>query len=173
MGHWVGRKPSAAYFEPSTWFLYQIGRRLSAAELQQSRDAAQTAGRSLAAFFSRYDLFVTPTLAYPPARLGELALKPIEKIALGTLRAFPVGAALRAILAQLADQSLERTPNTQLFNQTGQPAISLPLHQTPEGLPIGVQLVARYAEDALLVRVASQIEAARPWRDRIPRVVAP
>ena len=173
MGHWVGRKPSAAYFEPSTWFLYQIGRRLSAAELQQARDAAQTAGRSLAAFFSRYDLFVTPTLAYPPVRLGELALKAIEKIALGTLRALPVGAALRAILAQLADQTLERTPNTQLFNQTGQPAISLPLHQTPEGLPIGVQLVARYAEDALLVRVSSQIEAARPWRDRFPRIVAP
>jgi amidase len=173
MGHWVGRKPSAAYFEPSTWFLYQIGHKLSAVELQQARDAAQTAGRSLAAFFSRYDLLVTPTLAYPPVRLGELALKPIEAAALATLRALPVGAALRAILARLADHSLERTPNTQLFNQTGQPAISLPLHQSPEGLPIGVQMVARYAEDDLLVRVASQIEEARPWRDRVPRIVAP
>ena len=173
MSRWVGRKPSAAYFEPSTWFLYQIGRKLSAADLQQARDAAQAAGRSLAAFFSRYDLFVTPTLAYPPIRLGELALKPVEEAALATLRAFPVGAALRAILAKLADQSLERTPNTQLFNQTGQPAVSLPLHQTPEGLPVGVQLAARYAEDALLVRVASQIEEARPWRDRVPKIVAP
>jgi len=173
MGHWVGRRPSAAYFEPITWFLYQIGRNLSAAELQQARDAAQTAGRSLAAFFSRYDLLVTPTLAYPPVRLGELALKRTEEIALAALRVLPVGAALRAILAKLADNSLERTPNTQLFNQTGQPAISLPLHQTPDGLPIGVQLVARYAEDALLIRVASQIEEARPWRDRIPRIVAP
>lgn len=173
MSRWVGRKPSAAYFEPSTWFLYQIGRKLSAADLQQARDAAQAAGRSLAAFFSRYDLFVTPTLAYPPVRLGELALKTIEEVALATLRALPVGAALRAILAKLADESLERTPNTQLFNQTGQPAISLPLHQTPEGLPVGVQLAARYAEDALLVRVASQIEEARPWKDRVPRIVAP
>ena len=173
MGHWVGRKPSAAYFEPSTWFLYQVGRTLSAAELQQAHESAQAAGRSLAAFFSRYDLLVTPTVAYPPVRLGELALKAVEKVALGALRAVPVGAALRAILAQLADTSLERTPNTQLFNQTGQPAISLPLHQTPEGLPIGVQLVARYAEDALLVRVASQIEEARPWKDRIPGIVAP
>jgi amidase len=83
-----------------------------------------------------------------------------------------VGAALRAILAQLADTSLERTPNTQLFNQTGQPAVSLPLHQTPEGLPVGVQLVARYAEEPLLIRVASQLEDARPWRDRMPRVLA-
>jgi amidase len=173
MSHWVRRRPSAKYFEPVTWFLYQIGRMLSAAELQQARDAAQTAGRQLAAFFSRYDLFVTPTLAYPPVRLGELALKRIEEVALAILRVFPVGAALRAILAKLADNSLERTPNTQLFNQTGQPAISLPLHQTPDGLPIGVQFVARYAEDALLMRVASQIEEARPWKDRIPRIVAP
>ena len=173
MAGWVGRKPAAAYFEPTTWFLYQVGRMLSAAELQQARDAAQAAGRSLAAFFSRYDLFVTPTLAYPPVRLGELALKPIEKGALATLRAVPVRAAMRAILAQLAETALERTPNTQLFNQTGQPAISLPLHQTPEGLPVGVQFAARFAEEALLVRVASQIEAARPWKDRVPKVVAP
>ena len=172
MGRWVGRKPSPAYFEPATWFLFQIGRHLSAAELQQARDAAQAAGRSLAAFFSRYDLLVTPTLAYPPVRLGELALKTIEKAALATLRAIPAGPALRAILAQLAGTSLERTPNTQLFNQTGQPAVSLPLHQTPDGLPVGVQFAARYAEDGLLMRVASQIEAARPWKDRLPRIVA-
>lgn len=172
MGTWVGRKPGPRYFEPSTWFLYQIGRRLSAAELQEARDAAQEAGRSLAGFFARYDLFVTPTLAYPPVRLGELALKPIEAAALAVLRAVPAGAALRAILAQLAETSLEKTPNTQLFNQTGQPAISLPLHWTPEGLPVGVQLAARYAEEALLVRVATQIEAARPWQDRRPKIVA-
>ncbi|HSA96309.1 MAG TPA: amidase family protein, partial [Acidobacteriota bacterium] len=172
MARWVGRKPSAAAFEPTTWFLYQVGRTLSALELQQARDAAQTAGRSLARFFSRYDILVTPTLAYPPVRLGALALKPIERAALAALRAVPVGAALRAILAQLADQSLEMTPNTQLFNQTGQPAISLPLHQTPEGLPVGVQFAARYAEEALLVRVAAQIEEARPWKDRVPKVVA-
>jgi amidase len=105
-------------------------------------------------------------------RLGELDLKPIEKAALATLRVLPVGAALRAILAQLADHSLERTPNTQLFNQTGQPAVSLPLHQTSEGLPIGVQLVARYAEDGLLMRVAAQLEEARPWKKRFPEVAA-
>jgi amidase len=170
---WVKRRPSAKYFEPATWFLYQLGRKLSAAELQLARDAAQTAGRQLAAFFSRYDLFVTPTLAYPPIRLGELALKGAEEFALAALRVLPIGAALRAILAKLGDTSLERTPNTQLFNQTGQPAISLPLHWTPDGLPVGVQFVARYAEDALLMRVASQIEEARPWKDRLPRIVAP
>lgn len=170
---WVGRKPHPRYFEPVTWFLYQLGRLLSASELQQARDAAQAAGRSLAGFFRRYDLFVTPTLAYPPVRLGELALKPVEAAALAVLRKVPVGAGLRAILAQLGETALEMTPNTQLFNQTGQPAISLPLHWTADGLPVGVQFAARYAEDALLVRVASQIEAARPWRDRRPKIAAP
>jgi amidase len=173
MGKWAGRKPAPKYFEPATWFLFQLGGRLSAAELQQGRDAAQAAGRSLAGFFARYDLLVTPTLAYPPVRLGELALKPFEGAALAALRVLPAGAALRAILAQLAETSLERTPNTQLFNQTGQPAISLPLHMTPEGLPVGVQFVARYADDALLIRLASQIEAASPWKDRRPKIVAP
>ncbi len=172
MSRWVGRKPAATYFEPSTWFLYQIGRKLSAAELQVARDAAQAAGRSLARFFSRYDIFVTPTLAYPPVRLGVLDLKPVEAAGLAALRVAPVGAALRAILSQLADHSLELTPNTQLFNQTGQPAISLPLHQTPDGLPVGVQFVARFGEDDLLIQVASQVEKARPWRDRVPRIVA-
>ena len=172
MGGWVGRKPAPRYFEPATWFLYQLGRKLSASELQTARDAAQAAGRALASFFARYDLFVTPTVAYPPVRLGQLALKPLEAAALAVLRAVPVGAAMRAILAQLGETSLEQTPNTQLFNQTGQPAISLPLHQTPEGLPVGVQFAARYAEDALLVRVASQLEAARPWKDRLPKVFA-
>lgn len=173
MGRWVGRKPAASYFEPSTWFLRQIGRSLSAAELQHARDAAQAAGRELAGFFARYDVLVTPTLAYPPVRLGELALKGVEEAALAVLRAVPVGAALRAILAKLADNSLERTPNTQLFNQTGQPAVSLPLYQTADGLPVGIQFAARYAEDALLVRLASQIEEALPWKDRRPRIVAP
>ncbi|HSQ79249.1 MAG TPA: amidase family protein, partial [Candidatus Bathyarchaeia archaeon] len=173
MSRWTGRKPAASYFEPTTWFLCQIGRKLSAADLQLARDAAQAAGRELAAFFARYDLLVTPTLAYPPVRLGELGLKGVEKAALAVLRAVPVGAALRAVLGQLADNSLERTPNTQLFNQTGQPAVSLPLDQTADGLPVGIQFAARHAEDALLVRVASQIEEARPWKDRRPRIVAP
>lgn len=173
MGQWVGRKPHPRYFEPVTWFLYQLGRLLSASELQQARDAAQAAGRSLAEFFSRHDLFVTPTLAYPPVRLGELALKPVEAAALAVLRKVPVGAGLRAILAQLGETALEMTPNTQLFNQTGQPAVSLPLHWTADGLPVGVQFAARYAEDALLCRVAAQIEEVRPWKDRLPPIVAP
>ncbi len=62
-------------------------------------------------------------------------------------------------------------PYTAQFNVTGQPAVSLPLHVSDEGLPIGVQLVAAYAREDLLLRVAAQCEQAAPWRDRRPSPV--
>ena len=68
----------------------------------------------------------------------------------------------------LAPAMLERTPNTQLFNQTGQPAISLPLAEANDGMPIGVQLAARFGDEATLFRIAAQLEAARPWAQRRP-----
>lgn len=64
------------------------------------------------------------------------------------------------------------TAYTVIFNFTGQPAISLPLHWTDSGVPVGVQLAARYGDEALLIRIASQLEAARPWSERRPPVFA-
>jgi amidase len=75
-------------------------------------------------------------------------------------------------LAQLAADNFEKTPNTQLFNQTGQPAISLPLHTSPSGLPIGVQLSAAFGDEATLLRLSAQLESAAPWIDRRPAVCA-
>ncbi len=73
-------------------------------------------------------------------------------------------------LGAFAEDSLERTANTMLFNQTGQPAMSVPLHWTAAGLPIGVQLSARFGDEATLFRLASQLEAARPWAGKKPPV---
>jgi amidase len=69
---------------------------------------------------------------------------------------------------QIAPELLELTPNTQLFNQTGQPAISLPLEVGSQGLPIGLQLSAAMGREDLLVQVAAQLEAAHPWAERRP-----
>jgi amidase len=165
-----GKTPTAASFEPATWFLGQIGRSMSALDLQESRDAAHAAGRSTAAFHERYDLFLCASTAAPPVRIGELALKPAERLGLGVLRRAPVAAVLRRLLANLAETNLEHTPNTQLFNQTGQPAISLPLHTGEGGLPIGVQLAAPIGGEGVLVRIAAQLEAAHPWIGRRPGV---
>lgn len=172
MARWSGRTPRADLFEPATWFLRQVGLTLSGIELQRARDAMQEAGRQTAVFHQTYDLFLGSTLAYPPVRIGELALKPAERVGLAALRTLPVPAAIRAVLAQLAANNFERTPNTQLFNQTGQPAVSLPLHWTPDGLPVGIQLAARFGDEALLLRVASQLETASPWIGRKPPVCA-
>ena len=88
-------------------------------------------------------------------------------------RSLPIPAAvLRKVLDSLADKNLERTPNTQICNQTGQPAVSLPLHTSPHGHPIGVQLIGRFGDEATLLRLASQLEAAHPWLDRRPTVTA-
>lgn len=172
MERWTGRKARPDLFEPATWFLNQVGHTMSGLELQHARDAIQEAGRSLADFHGRYDLFLGPTLAHPPIRIGELALKPAERFGLGALRSLPIAGAIRAVLAGLAANNFERTPNTQLFNQTGQPAISLPLHWSAAGLPIGVQLAAAMGREDLLLRVAAQLEAARPWIGRKPAVCA-
>lgn len=169
---WVKKPATADGFEPATWFLAQLGSVLTAADLQRSRDRAQEAARSLGRFFERYDVLVTPTLAHPPAPLGAAALKSGERVGLGVLRSLPVKPVMMKLLRDLADQSLERVPNTQLFNMTGTPAMNVPLHVSGEGLPIGVQFASRYGGDGLLIRLAAQLEAARPWIGRRPEVCA-
>jgi amidase len=156
----TGRTPRPSLFEPETWFLRQVGRSMTALDLQQARDAALTAARASAPFHARYELFLCATVTHPPPRIGELRPRGIERAGLSALRRAPVGWVLRRALSTLAERVLERTPNTQLFNQTGQPAISLPLGRSREGLPIGVQFAAAIGREDLLVRVAAQLEAA-------------
>ena len=154
--------------EASTWALGQLGHLLSAVELQTARHSIHKAGRVTALFHERYDVFLDATLAYPPVRVGELALKPAESAALGLLRRLPLKPLFLKLFDELANHSLERTPNTQLFNLTGQPAMSVPLYWNAGGLPIGVQFAGRFGDEATLFRLAAQLEQARPWRGRKP-----
>jgi amidase len=100
-----------------------------------------------------FDLLLTPTVPEPPIPLGQLASTPDNPLAAS------MGAAALV-------------PFTIPFNITGQPAASIPLHWTDDGLPVGTQLVATFGREDLLVRVASQLEEARPWADRRPPVSA-
>ncbi len=164
----MGRKASPNDFEPETWMLGLIGRKMSAHDLIDALEARHLAWRRIAAFFDSYDILITSTLAWPPQKIGAAALTRGQRAQLAFLRTVPVGKLLDAALDELASSALERTANTMLFNMTGQPAMSVPLHQGTDGLPIGVQFAGRFGSEATLLRLASQLEAARPWKDRCP-----
>ena len=165
----TGRKPSPKQFERATWFLKQVGDTLSAAELSEAREWGMMRGRAFGELFGpRFDVHLTSTVATPPVRIGELAPKPAEQAALSVLQRVSAPPVLRKVLDQLASDSLAATPQTQIYNMTGQPAASVPMHVTRDGLPVGVQLAAAFGDDALLLQLAAQIEEMQPWDDLLP-----
>jgi amidase len=146
----LGRPLVAEDVEPLTWTVAQAGRAVSAPAYVAAVAANHAHGRRLAAWWAEgFDLLLTPTCAKPPPPIGHFASPPENPLA-GYLRAAPYGAF------------------TMHWNVSGQPAISLPLHWSADGLPVGVQLVAASGCEDLLLRVAAQLEAARPWADRLP-----
>lgn len=165
----AGKKPQPTDFEPATWLLALIGWKTRAPELLAAQQTMHRAGREVAAFFESHDVFVTSTLAKPPARVGELALSRAERVQMNVLTALPLHKLLDVALDKMGGSKLAYTPNTQLFNQTGQPAMSVPLFWNAEGLPIGTQIVGRFGDEATLFRLAAQLEKARPWAARKPR----
>jgi amidase len=164
----AGVVPRSRDFESKTWLMAQIGRKTPAPDLVASQRAIHRAARGIAGFFESYDLLLTPTLGEPPVRVGSLDLSLGQRSRLAVLRALDSRRLLDRALEELGTQALARTPNTQLFNQTGQPACSVPLHWNEAGLPIGVQLVAPFGDEATLFRVSARLEEARPWADRLP-----
>lgn len=166
--HWMGRRAKATDFEPSTWFMKQVGEALSAGDLHRARDLAQYTGLKMGPFFQKYDCLLSATAARPPIDIGEFTLKSYERLGLGTLRALGDRKSFLKVLTFFAQKMLSFTPNTQLFNQTGYPAMSVPLHWNAAGLPIGVQFAGAFGSDGRLIRLASQLEQAKPWRDKLP-----
>ena len=168
---YAGVKPSYKNFETITWALAQIGWHTSAARLSRARDTIHKASREIAKFFQEYDLFVTSTHAAPPIKVGELELKTMDKLQLGLIRSFPLQSLFDLMLKGMGNKALSKTPNTMLFNQTGQPGMSIPLHWNAEGLPIGTQIVGPFGGEGLLFQVATQLEEARPWAQRKPALI--
>ncbi|MFN6120664.1 MAG: amidase family protein, partial [Actinomycetes bacterium] len=152
--HLLGREAGPDDVEPDNLALAALGRRVSGQQYVAAMLEVHRWCRSVLAWWHPadgtrgYDLLVTPTIATPPPRIGYLS---------------EPGHGYRIF---------ELLQYTAQFNVTGQPAISLPLHWTADGLPVGVQLVAAYGREDLLVRVAAQLEQAAPWADRVPPVSA-
>jgi amidase len=166
----VGVAPRAADFEPATWTVGLLGRALGAPAYIAAVTRLQLASRRLAPFFENWDLLLTPTLAQPPVALGALDPSRAEQQLMAVINALGAGWLLKAlnVVEPLAMKTFAFMPCTALFNVTGQPAMSVPLHWNAAGLPIGVQLAGRFGDDGLLLRVAAQLEAARPWFERVP-----
>jgi amidase len=165
----VGREVTRADVEPLTWVLAAMGRKVTgpqfiatvadglAASARAARwwrnDADPSSADGLDNGTGGFDLLLTPTLAEPPVPHGTFPSTPEHPLA-GFARAGSF------------------VPFTTQANVSGQPAISLPMHWTPDGLPVGVQLVAAFGREDLLIQVAAQLETAAPWADRSPPAAA-
>jgi amidase len=169
-GKAVGKRPRRREFEATTWALQLLGKGLPGDQLSLAIREQGRAARKVGAFFERYDVLVTPTLAVPPFPVGSLQPKPLERLALQVLDSIGSGKLIRimGLLDQLAGQVFGAVPYTALFNSTGQPAMSVPLAWNAANLPIGIHFVGKMGDEATLFRLAGQLERARPWFDRVP-----
>jgi len=147
----LGRQIRNEDIEPRNAFYRKLGSEMSALAYLDARAWIGGWARRMADWWGSYDVLVTPTLGGPPPQLGWFTeAGPLEE-----------GKRITSFI-----------PYTAQFNMTGQPAISLPLHWSADGLPVGVQFVAAYGREDVLVRLAAQLEKAAPWADRRPRVHA-
>ena len=149
----LGRDASPDDVEHGTWLMAEAGRRLPAADYATAVRNIHVISRQVATFFETYDVLIMPVLAKPPAAIGYLDMNSED-----------VGTYIGRLF--------EYSPFCQMANATGQPAMSVPLHWTSDGLPVGVQFVGRYAAEATLFRLAAQLEQAQPWNDKKPPVCA-
>ena len=147
----LGRTPTPADFEQHTWKMYEIDSEVRPSDFLKAVHDMQRFAREVAPFFSTYDVWLTPTAPQPPVPLGYFDFD----------RKAP----------HQATERMQRFPRfTAIANVTGQPAMSLPLCWNAAGLPIGIQIMGRYADEATLFRLAAQLEAARPWTARRPQL---
>ena len=159
LGALLGRELGASDVEPNTWSAAAAACGVSGVQLVQAMAEQHRYARRLAGWWAGgFDILVTPTLATLPFRFKEGGVEP------GRLRALDLPG------NGGGDKPLGLATFTWQYNVSGQPAISLPLHWSGDGVPVGVQLIAAYGREDLLFRLAAQLEAARPWADRRPPI---
>jgi len=147
----AGRTPREDEVEPITWLTSKMGEKVSGADYVRATQTAHRLSRQMAAFHSQWDVLLTPGLAAPPVKLGwiDMTMNDVDEY-------------WRRVFAF--------SPFTVWFNITGQPAMMLPLGQSASALPLSVQLVGRYGDEATLFRLGAQLERAQPWIGRKPSV---
>ncbi|GGP89894.1 hypothetical protein GCM10010278_80430 [Streptomyces melanogenes] len=153
VGYWsreLGRGPRPEELEPYTRAFWRRGLRVTGGDYLLAVTTLQSFARTVARFLTRYDAWLTPTLAQPPLALGEMTST--EEDPWRAARASAPFVAFPAVVA----------------NITGAPAMSVPLWWSSAGLPIGVHFLGRTGAEATLFRLAGQLEQARPWSRRVP-----
>lgn len=148
--HKLGREP-ADELEPLTREYWQAGRAVSAGQYLLGVQELQRASRQVARFLTDYDVWLTPTLAQPPLAIADPHADPAE--------------------VARREAAFAATP-TGVANITGNPAMSVPLYRSQDDLPIGVDFLGRFGDEATLLRLAGQLEQARPWAHRRPATTA-
>lgn len=157
-------------FESDTRLLAAMGRAIRGNEYVAAYERINRAARLLAEYFEYHDIFLTPSVAYPAPRIGEVATPIWQALALHVLIALGQSrAALRSgAVHRVALDNLKWVPYTQLANLAGVPSMSVPLHWTPDGLPLGLLFTGPVGSEERLFSLAAQLEAARPWFHRLP-----
>ncbi len=146
----LGRELQKEDLEPVTRYYFDIAAQYTAVDIEDARAAFFSAARTMAKFQKQFDVILTPTLALPPIQHGKITLTGMAQ--------------------DIVDGILEFSPCPAMANWTGQPAMSVPMHQTPQGLPIGVQFIGRFGDEATLLRLAAQLENAQPWKNLRPKI---
>ncbi len=153
----LGRPPHDAELEPLTWTLYRKGSSVGASQLLRALKLLQAAVGRIARFFERYHVWLTPTLASPPVPLGTF---------------HPANPDAQGRLEHIFDMTNAWVPFTPLANVTGRPAMTVPLHWSEAGLPIGMHFLGRLGDEGSLLGLAYALETARPWSHRLPPLCA-
>ncbi|MCU0447512.1 MAG: amidase [Microscillaceae bacterium] len=168
----LGRKARPSDMEANTYALYLLGRAYSAQEFASAKRRWNELGRQMGHFHQKYDILLTPTLATPPYKIGELKNSPTEEAVIKLINRLGLGKLMKnsGAIPKLAEKIYAKMPYTPIANMTGQPAMSVPLYWSSAGLPIGSMFTAQVGGEDVLFRLAAQLEKAQPWFDKLPKL---
>ena len=170
----IGRMPRKGELEPTTAALVRLAGSFTADELALALRELQAQTRAYGRWLQNYDVLLTPTLAEPPFVIGKYQPGLADALGIQALNRLPLaGLAKRSGLIEKMAQDIFRfIPNTPLANVTGDPSISLPLHWSADGLPVGMMFSGQFGDETTLLQLARQLEIAQPWAQRKPSLHA-